>query len=106
MLRLGIGIFILNKKLIYYTKELLKVLKIASVAFIIVVAVILIKYTPKYEVSINGEKIGYVESQSDIDKYIDEKVAEQEGKNIAFVELKTVPTFKLELVDRNIEKDG
>lgn len=74
-------------------------------AFIIVVAVILIKYTPQYEVAINGEKIGYVESQSDIDKYIDEKVAEQEGKNIAFVELKTVPTFKLELVDRNIEKD-
>lgn len=74
-------------------------------AFIIVVAVILIKYTPQYEVSIDGEKIGYVESQSDIDKYIDEKVAEQEGKNIAFVELKTTPTFKLELVDRNIEND-
>ena len=74
-------------------------------AFIIVVAVILIKYTPQYEVAINGEKIGYVESQSDIDRYIDEKVAEQEGKNIAFVEFKSTPTFKLELVDRNIEND-
>ena len=74
-------------------------------AFIIVVAVILIKYTPQYEVSINGEKIGYVESQSDIDKYINEKVEEQEGKNIAFVELKATPTFKLELVDRKIEND-
>lgn len=74
-------------------------------AFIIVVAVILIKYTPQYEVSINGEKIGYVESQSDIDKYINEKVEEQEGKNIAFVELKSTPTFKLELVDRNIEEN-
>ena len=72
-------------------------------AFIIVVAVILIKYTPQYEVSIDGQKIGYVESQSDIDKYIDEEVLNQEGKNIAFVELKTIPTFKLELVDRNIE---
>lgn len=74
-------------------------------AFIIVVAVILIKYTPQYEVSIDGQKIGYVESQSDIDKYINEKVEEQEGKNIAFVELKVTPTFKLELVNRNIEKD-
>ena len=74
-------------------------------AFIIVVAIILIKYTPQYEVSINSEKIGYVELQSDIDKYIDEKVAQQEGKNIAFVELKNTPTFKLQLVDRNMEND-
>lgn len=101
----GECLFILNQKLIYYTKELLKVIKIASMAFIIVMAVILIKYTPQYEVAIDGKKIGYVESQSDIDKYIDEKVAEQEGKNIAFVELKASPTFKLGLVDRNIENN-
>ena len=80
-------------------------MKIASVAFITITAIILIKYTPQYEVSIDGEKIGYVKLQSDIDKYIDEKVEEQEGKNIAFVELKSTPTFKLELVDRNIEND-
>ena len=68
-------------------------------------AIILIKYTPQYEVSIDGEVIGYVESQRDIDKYIEEKVEAQEGKNIAFVELETTPTFKLELVDRNIENN-
>ena len=101
----GECLFILNHKLIYYTKEVLKVLRIAFVAFIAIVAVILIKYTPKYEVSINGEKIGYVESQSDIDKYINEKVEAESGKNIAFVELKTTPTFKLELVNRNIENN-
>ena len=68
-------------------------------------AIILIKYTPKYEVAIEGETIGYVESQKDIDKYISEKVEAEEGKNIAFVELRTTPTFKLELVDRNIENN-
>jgi len=101
----GECLFILNRKLIYYTKELMKVLRIASVAFVVITAVILIKYTPQYEVSIDGKQIGYVESQSDIDKYINEKVEEEEGKNIAFVELKTTPTFKLELVSRNIEND-
>ena len=80
-------------------------LRIASVAFIIVMAIILIKYTPQYEVSIDGEIIGYVDSQNDINDYIEEKVGLEEGKNIAFVELKTTPTFKLELVDRNIEND-
>lgn len=101
----GECLFILNPKLIYYTKELLKVLRIASVAFIAVTAVILIKYTPQYEVSIDGKKIGYVNSQSDIDKYIDEKIEEQEGKNIAFVDLKSTPEFKLQLVSRDIEND-
>lgn len=68
-------------------------------------AIILIKYTPQYEVSINGEVIGYVESPKDIDKYIENKVESENGKNIAFVELKTTPTLKLELVNRNIENN-
>ncbi len=68
-------------------------------------AVILIKYTPKYEVAIDGKTIGYVESQNDIDEYINEKVEEESDKNIAFVELKTIPTLKLGLVDRNLEND-
>lgn len=101
----GECLFILNSKIIYYTKEVIKLIKIAIVAFIIITAVILIKYTPQYEVSINGEKIGYVEAQSDIDKYIDERVESEEGKNIAFVNLKSTPTLKLELVSRNIEND-
>lgn len=68
-------------------------------------AIILIKYTPQYEVSINGEVIGYIESPKDIDKYIENKVESENGKNIAFVELKTTPTLKLELVNRNIENN-
>lgn len=83
----------------------MKVLRIAALSFIIIMAFILIKYTPQYEVSIDGEVIGYVEAQNDIDKYIGEKVEAENGKNIAFVELKTTPTFKLELVDRNIDKN-
>ena len=68
-------------------------------------AIILIKYTPQYEVSIDGKVLGYVESQKEIDNYISEKVEKEEGKNIAFVELKVAPTFKLELVDRNIDNN-
>lgn len=44
-------------------------------------------------------------SQNDIDKYINEKVEAEEGKNIAFVDLKNIPTFKLELVNRSLEND-
>lgn len=99
-------LFILNSNIIYYyTKEFIKLLKIAFVAFILIAAIILIKYTPKYEVSINGEKIGYVESQSDIDKYIEERLESEKDKNIAFIDLKNTPTLNFELVSRNIENN-
>ena len=101
----GECLFILNRKILYYTKELVKVLKVAIIALVGVTTIILIKYTPQYEVSIDGKQIGYVKSQSDIDKYIDEKVQKEEGKNIAFVDLKNTPEFKLELVSRSIENN-
>lgn len=105
MTQKGECFFILNSNIIYYTKELIKLFKIAFVAFLVIAIIILIKYTPQYKVSIDGKKIGYVDSQNDIDKYINEKVEAEEGKNIAFVNLEIMPTFKLELVSRNVEND-
>ena len=99
-------LFILNSNIIYYyTKEFIKLLKVAFVAFILIAAVILIKYTPRYEVLINGEKIGYVESQSDIDKYIEERLELEKDKNIAFIDLKNIPTLNFKLISRDIESD-
>ena len=83
----------------------MKLIRIAFTAFIIIATVILIKYKPQYKVSINGEEIGYIDSQSDIDKYIEETVKAEEDKNIAFIDLKNIPELKLELVSRNIEED-
>lgn len=97
--------FILNRNIIYYTKEVIKLLKIAFVAFIAIAIIILIKYKPQYKVSINNKKIGYVNSQGDITGYINEKVEAEADKNIAFVDLKNVPILKLELVDRNLENE-
>lgn len=105
MTQKGECFFILNSNIIYYTKELIKLFKIAFVPFLVIAIIILIKYTPQYEVSIDGKKIGYVNSQSDIDKYINEKVETECDKNIAFVDLKSMPTFKLELVNRSLEND-
>lgn len=66
---------------------------------------ILIKFKPQYKVSINDQKIGYVDSQGDITRYINEKVETEADKNIAFVDLKNIPVLKLELVDRNLENN-
>ena len=74
-------------------------------ALFIISVIIFIKYTPQYRVSILNKEIGYVESPRQINEYIDEKVEEEKNKNIAFVELKNIPTLKLELVNRNLENN-
>lgn len=79
-------------------------LKIAFVAFLIITAIILIKYEPQYEVSINNKKVGYVTSKNDINNYINENVASLEKNNIAFVTLENSPSLKLKLVNRNIDE--
>lgn len=94
---------ILNSNIRYYTKEFIKILKIAFIAFIIITAIILIKYKPQYKVLIADKKIGYIDSQTDIDKFIEEEVNSIENKNIAFVDLENRPVFKLELVSRSEE---
>ena len=96
--------YILNDNIKYYTKEFIKLLKIAFVAFLIITAIILIKYKPHYEVSINNKKIGYVTSKNDINNYINQNVASLEKNNIALVTLESTPSLKLKLVNRNIDE--
>ena len=58
----GAWIYILNKKIKYYTKEILKYFNILFIAFGIIIAIILVKYKPIYEVKLSGEKIGYIQN--------------------------------------------
>lgn len=66
---------------------------------------ILIKYTPKYSVSLNNSKIGYVNSKTEIDSFINENIEKESDKNIAYVEIKNTPMLKLELVNRNLDEN-
>lgn len=83
---------------------MLKVLRISLVPFIIVTAIILIKYKPQYKVLINNKKIGYVDSINNVNDVVNDIVNSKENANIVFVELESKPVLKLELVSRNIEK--
>ena len=47
--------YISIKKFKFYTKETLKFLNIALIAIGFIIAIILIKYKPMYEVKISGE---------------------------------------------------
>lgn len=94
---------IIKNKLKYYTKESLKIFSIMAIAFGLIIAIILIKYRPIYEVTISGQKIGYVESKSEIEERIQSEIIEMEGKNIDFVSIDDMPNYELKLVSKTQE---
>lgn len=72
------------------------------VAFGFIIAIILIKYKPIYQVSISGEQLGYVQNKEAFEEVLKEN-AIVEGKNVDNVVLKTNPEYELKLVDRTLD---
>ena len=102
LIKKGEWIFILNKKLKFYTKEVLKYFNIALIAFGLIFAIILIKYKPIYQVKVSGKKLGYIQNKEAFEESLKEN-AIAEGKNVDHVEIKSNPEYELKLVDRAVD---
>lgn len=95
--------FILNKKLKFYTKEIFRFFSITLLAFGLIIAIVFIKYKPVYAVSISGEKVGYVSSEENFNKEIEENIENYSAKNVDSVELSAQPEYELKLVNKSEE---
>lgn len=94
--------YILNTKLKYYTKEILKYFNIVVIAFGFIIAIILIKYKPMYKVSISGEEVGYIQAKEAFIENIKNNLKEDSNKNIESIDVKTEPEYELKLVNRTL----
>ena len=81
------------------TKEGLRALKIMILGFILIIAIIIIKYKPVYEVKVNNETLGYVENKNILNNMINENILNVEGQNIESVALKEEPKYEAKLID-------
>lgn len=97
--------FISIRKLKFYTKETLKLFNITLIAFGFIIAIVLIKYKPMYEVKISGEKVGYVNNKSALTEQIIDNVYNYQGKNIDRVNLTNTPDYELKLVEKTKENN-
>lgn len=97
--------FISIRKFKFYTKETLKIFNIAIIALGFIIAIILIKYKPMYEVKISGEEVGYIENKKAINEMIKENIENYKGKNINKVELTENPECELKLVEKTKESN-
>lgn len=66
------------------------------------IGAILYIYKPIYQVSLNGEFIGYSENKSKLQQKINAYIEEGDGGNIGFVEINTLPEYKLCFLKKGI----
>ena len=95
--------FISKRKLKFYTKETLKFLNITLIAFGFIIAIILIKYKPMYEVKLSGEKLGYIKNKEALNELISNNIENYQSKNVEKVELSENPEYELKLVEKTKE---
>ena len=93
------------KPLKFYTKEILKFLNIILIASSFIIAIVLIKYKPMYEVKIQGTEVGYVESKKALNESIKNNIENYNNKNIEEVKLNVSPEYQLKLVERTQEQN-
>lgn len=97
--------YISIKILKFYTKETIKFFNIALIAIGFIMAIILIKYKPMYEVKIEGTTIGYVENKKSLNEKIQENVENYSKENIESAELTATPEYELKLVNKSQDEN-
>ena len=70
------------------------------VAFLIIIALIAIKFKIAYVVTIDNEQIGYVKNEEEFESIIKNQVLEIAGNNIEFVSLNVEPKYEIKLLAR------
>lgn len=97
--------FISIRRLKYYTKEVIKFFNITLVTFGFMIAIVIIKYKPMYEVKISGEKVGYTENKEALNELITSNIENFKSKNIENVQLSKTPEYELKLVEKTKESN-
>ena len=92
------------KKILIKIRTSMKFLILVSIATFIIIGIVAFVYKPIYSVTLDGELIGYCAQKSKLQAKIDEYIENGNGEsdNVAFVQLDSMPTYKLCLLKRGI----
>lgn len=85
------------------TRKSIKLVMLIILSAIVLIGLVVLFYSPTYEVSLNGEVIGYTANKSELQVKINEYTSEDEENNIAFRQIDAMPTYKLCLLKKDIE---
>ena len=91
------------KKVAITTRKSIKVIILAFFFFFFLIGLVVLFYNPTYEVSLNGEVIGYTSNKSALQERINSYTSENEEENIAFIQIDAMPTYELCLLKKDVE---
>lgn len=89
------------KNIFVHIRSSLKLLLILAVSAIIILAIVKFIYRPMYSVTFNGEFVGYVQDKDKLENKIKEYMKTGEGANVAFVDIPTLPEYKVCLLKKD-----
>lgn len=97
--------FIINilKKVAITTRKSIKLVVLMILAVIILMGLVVLFYNPTYEVSLNGDVIGFTANKSELQGKINDFTAEDKDNNIAFKQIDAMPTYKLCLLKKDVQ---
>lgn len=92
------------KKLLIKVRASIKLLILVCIATLLIVGAVILFYKPIYSVTLDGEIIGYCAKKNELQKRISEYIENGDGKskNLAFVSIDEMPTYKMCLLKRRI----
>ena len=92
------------KHILVFTRKSMKLTILIAIAIFLIICAVALFFKPIYSVTINGEFVGYSKDksalQAKINSYIEN--GEEENSNIAFVQVNSLPEYKLCLLKRNV----
>ncbi len=90
------------KKIAITTRKSIKLVILMFLSAIILIGLVVLFYNPTYEVSLNGEIIGYTSNKSELQAKINTYTLENKEENIAFVQIDAMPTYELCLLKKDV----
>ncbi len=89
------------KNVFVHIRSSLKLLFILAASALIIFAIVKFVYRPMYSVTFNGEFVGYVQDKDKLESKIKEYMKTGEGENVAFVDIPTLPEYKVCLLKKD-----
>ena len=91
------------KNFVVFVRSWIRLIVLLIIAAIIICGIIFLVYTPMYSVTLSGKFIGYAKDKRELQHRITEYIKSGDGKAIAFVEIETLPEYKMCLLKKGIE---
>ena len=91
------------KRFAMFLMSSIKLIVLIVASIILITAAITIFYKPTYEVSLNGELIGYTSDKSNLQERINKYVESGNGDDVVFAQIDSMPKYKLCLLKKDVQ---